>query len=219
MHREVFRLLDRKETEQAVRALRQRTFVNGKATAGGGAAQVKNNLQVERGAKDSNALDALVDQAMKRHRDFQTFALPKCWVLPLFSRYEPGMGYGDHVDGGLMGGPNGIRTDLAMTLFLSPPESYDGGELVIEGGDEIKLDAGEAIVYSATSVHHVAPVTRGTRLAAVTWIQSAVRDEHLRTILYDLARASTTVDQLNRPDLSLLLSKAYQNLIRFAAAP
>lgn len=219
MYREVFRLLDKKEADQVLSALSSRTFVDGKTTAGGYAAAVKNNLQASRGASESNEIDAVIEQGMKRHRAFQAFALPKCWVLPTFSRYEPGMSYGDHVDGALMGGLNGVRSDLAMTLFLSSPESYDGGELIIAGGDEIKLDCGEAIVYSATSIHRVAPVTRGVRLAAVTWIQSVVRDEHVRNILYDLSQTSWKLDEMNRPDISLLVSKVYQNLIRFAAEP
>jgi PKHD-type hydroxylase len=138
-------------------------------------------------------------------------------VHPIFSRYEPGMAYGDHIDNSLMGGFSGIRTDLAMTLFLSPPDSYHGGELVIEGRDEIKLERGEAVVYSATSVHHVAPVTRGVRLACVTWIQSAVRDERIRAILYDLSRAAEHAETLNNPSLTLLLSKSYHNLTRYAS--
>jgi PKHD-type hydroxylase len=129
------------------------------------------------------------------------------------------MKYGDHVDNALMGGMMGVRTDLAMTIFLTPPSSYDGGELVIEGSDEIKLDVGEAFVYPATSIHHVAPVTRGVRLAVVTWLQSAVRNEQVRAALYDLWIVGREVEKLNDYQLKLRLSKSYQNLIRYAAEP
>jgi PKHD-type hydroxylase len=156
---------------------------------------------------------------MQRHREFQTFTLPKRFVPPIFSRYEPGMKYGDHVDSALMGGLNAVRTDFAVTIFLSSPASYDGGELVIGGGDEVKLDCGEAFVYPATTIHHVTPVTRGVRFAAVTWVQSTVRNEQMRGILFDLARAVRQAEPLQNHDLSLLLSKTYQNLIRYAAEP
>ena len=135
----------------------------------------------------------------------------------MFSRYDPGMEYGDHIDNAIMGE---IRTDLSVTLFLSRPDTYDGGELVIQlplGNQEIKLDAGEAIVYPSNSVHHVAPVTRGARLAAVTWVQSRVRDQEVRSILYDLHKSAQDPVAGQNKDLSLLLAKSYHNLLRYAA--
>jgi PKHD-type hydroxylase len=219
MNGEIFRLLERKEAEQIVRELGRRTFVDGKVSAAGLAAGVKYNLQAEETGNGTNELDDLVRSAIQRHREFQLFAWPKRFVPPIYSRYEPGMKYGDHVDSALMAGPSAIRTDLAATIFLSPPDSYDGGELVIAGGEEIKLDCGEAFVYPATSIHHVTPVTRGIRLAAVTWIQSLVRDESMRGILFDLGRAVQQAEEVKNFDLSLLLSKTFQNLIRYAAEP
>lgn len=222
MNYEVMRLLDREEVERIVSGLGQRTFADGKLTAHGQAREVKHNLQLKRQGPQITELDEVVLAACKRSVDFQAFALPKRLLMPLFSRYEPGMEYGSHIDSALTGGGNGIRTDLAMTLFLSQPASYDGGELVIElpiGEEAIKLDAGEAVVYSATTIHHVAPVTRGVRLAAVTWIQSVVRDERLRTILYDLTRASRDPVVAANPEVSLLLGKSYHNLLRYAAEP
>jgi PKHD-type hydroxylase len=129
------------------------------------------------------------------------------------------MKYGDHVDSALMGGNNGIRTDFAMTVFLSAPSSYEGGELIIPGAGQIKLDVGEAYVYPATSIHRVQPVTSGVRLAVVTWFQSAVRDQILRGILFDLARGIQRAETLGDFDHQLLLTKCYQNLIRYAAEP
>jgi PKHD-type hydroxylase len=222
MHCEVFRLLEAAEADRIVRDLAKRTFQDGKLTAQGHARDLKRNLQAERTGVESSEIDGIVIQALTRNQDFQTFAMPSRFGLPIFSRYEPGMGYGAHIDNSFMGGFNGVRSDLAMTLFLSSPESYDGGELTIHQGmgeQEIKLERGEAIVYPASSVHHVNAVTRGVRLAAVTWIQSAVRDERLRAILYDLSRAMSQVEKEKSHDLSLLLGKSYHNLVRYAAQP
>ena len=218
MNGEIFRLLMPEELKQVVRALEQCIFVDGRETATGQAKDVKNNLQVS-GSKERAENDNLVIAAIQRHPGLQAYAMPSRFVPPLFSRYEPGMKYGDHVDSALMGGSQGVRSDYAMTLFLSSPDSYDGGELVLEGGEEIKLDSGEAFVYAATSIHHVAPVTRGVRQAAVTWMQSLVRDVSLRAILYDLWRAIQKIKSDEEQELALLLSKSYQNLIRYAAEP
>jgi PKHD-type hydroxylase len=218
MNGEIFRLLMPEELKQVVRALEQCSFVDGRETASGQAKDVKNNLQVS-GSKERAENDNLVIAAIQRHPALQAYAMPSRFVQPLFSRYEPGMKYGDHVDSALMGGSQGVRSDYAMTLFLSSPDSYDGGELVLEGGEEIKLDSGEAFVYAATSIHHVAPVTRGVRQAAVTWMQSLVRDVSLRAILYDLWRAIQKIKSDEEQELALLLSKSYQNLIRYAAEP
>jgi PKHD-type hydroxylase len=215
---EIFRLLTPEEVKQALRALEQCQFIDGRGTASGIARAVKNNLEVTRSLEDSEN-NSLVIGAIHRHAGLQAFAMPVRFLPPLFSRYEPGMEYGDHVDAGLMGGAQGIRTDYAMTLFLSSPDSYDGGELILEGGEEIKLQAGEAFVYPATTIHHVAPVTSGVRHAAVTWMQSLVRDAALRAILFDMWRAAEKVDALKNNELTLLVSKSYQNLIRYAAQP
>jgi PKHD-type hydroxylase len=216
---EIFRLLDGDTVKQIVRSLERRTFIDGRVTASGKTLDVKHNLQVERTTAERSEIDETVLAAFGKHRDFQNYALPSRYVLPIFSRYEPGMTYGDHVDDSVMGGYAGVRTDLAATLFLSPPSSYDGGELVIEGREEIKLDCGEVFVYPAGTVHRVAPVTRGVRLAAVTWLQSAVRDERLRAILYDLSRALRHAESLGDRGFSTLLLKSYHNLIRYAAEP
>jgi len=219
MYCEVFRFLQAAEVDRLVGELAKRTFTDGKLTAGGHAREVKHNLQVERSGPEVMELDRIVISALERHPEFQAFAMPRRFAAPIFSRYEPGMEYGGHVDGALMGN---VRTDLAMTLFLSPPVSYEGGELVVHfsiGEQEIKLDSGEAIVYPANAVHHVNPVTSGIRLAAVTWIQSRVRAEELRAILYDLARAMKQAENGQDHGHMLLLSKSYHNLVRYAAEP
>lgn len=211
------RLLQSAEVDGLVSELRQRTFTDGKLTAHGLARSVKNNLQITGSDPETDELQKRVVSAFQRSAEFQAFALPRRIARPMFSRYDPGMEYGDHIDNAIMGE---IRTDLSVTLFLSRPETYDGGELVIQlplGNQEIKLDAGEAIVYPSNSVHHVAPVTRGARLAAVTWVQSRVRDQEVRGILYDLHKSAQDPVAGQNKDLSLLLAKSYHNLLRYAA--
>ena len=142
----------------------------------------------------------------------------------MFSRYDPGMKYGSHLDDAIMKGRSGkpLRTDFSLTIFLSPADSYDGGELVVElpaGEQEIKLDAGEAVAYSASSIHHVNPVTRGARLAAIMWVQSIVRDDQARTILCDLSQALAKAKEAGNRDLSLLINKSFHNLLRYASEP
>lgn len=220
MNCQAIRLLPGHEASRIVSELEQRSFADGKLTASGFARDVKNNLQLKRAGREMTDLDKLVFDVCQRSPEFQAFAIPKRIAAPIFSRYDPGMQYGSHVDNAFMGGPAGVRSDLSVTLFLSPPDSYDGGELVVEmalGEQPIKLDAGEAIVYPSSSVHHVAPVTRGVRYAAVTWVQSAIGDERLRAILQDLVRTMDHPDAARSPELSLLLSKSYHNLMRYAA--
>lgn len=199
--------------------LARATFVDGTATASGLARELKHNLQAERSGSEWVEVDEIVFSALRRNREFQMFAHPKRILAPSYSRYEAGMEYGTHIDGAIMGGAQPLRTDLAMTIFLSAPDSYDGGELAIEspaGEQEIKLAAGEAVVYPATTLHRVTPVTRGVRLAAVTWIQCAVRDERLRSILHDLGQAVHNAEAAKDAAAIRLLSKSYHNLLRYA---
>lgn len=209
------RLLQPAEVDGVVSELAQRTFADGKLTASGLARDVKNNLQVS--GRETDGLAEIVAAAFRRSPEFQAFALPRRFARPIFSRYDPGMEYGTHIDQALMGE---VRTDLSVTVYLSRPETYDGGELVIQmplGNQEIKLDAGEAIVYPSNCLHYVAPVTRGVRLAAVTWVQSLVRDESLRGILCDLHQAMQEPAVAKNPNLTLLLGKSFHNLLRYAA--
>jgi PKHD-type hydroxylase len=224
MNYQVFRLLKPEEVSAAVSFVSQQAFVDGKATARGLAGAVKHNLQLSRTGAELGEADRIVISAMQENKEFRRFAYPKRIMLPIFSRYDAGMKYGSHIDDGIMNSKNGepVRSDIAVTVFLSPAASYDGGELVVElpvGEQEIKLDAGEAVAYSANSIHHVNPVTRGVRLAAVTWVQSMVRDEAMRAILCDLSRAITMVPPSGDRDLILLLNKNFHNLLRYAAEP
>lgn len=219
MDYQIIPVLDPAQVGRALKALESHSFVDGKATAQGIARDIKRNLQAERVDDSLAGLDDLVISELCANSIFQAFAFPKRLRPPIFSRYEPGMEYGAHVDGAIMN-DNGslLRADLSITLFLSAPESYDGGELVIElpyGEEEIKLAAGEAVVYSSNTVHRVAPVTRGVRIAAVTWVQTAVHDVRMRALLFDLYRAIQQVEANEDP--KLLLSKSYHNLLRMAS--
>ncbi len=220
MHYRIFQILNRAEVHQVVSSLSNDLFVDGKKTASGRARDVKHNLQVDRTSAEVTERDQIVLAALRRNEDFQTFAFPRRTLLPFFSRYEPGMEYGLHVDSAIMGSATEpVRSDLAATIFLSDPGSYEGGELVLElpiGEQEVKLEAGEAIVYSATSLHRVAPVTKGVRLAALTWIQTSVPDDRLRAILTDLGIALRKADKGGDDELAMMLNKSYHNLLRYA---
>ena len=193
-------------------------FEDGGVTAGAAARRVKRNLQAVGAQVDIEPARKLVIEALMRHADFALYTFPLRALPPLFSRYEPGMSYGEHTDNAIMGREPPVRTDIAVTVFLTPPEDYDGGELTIgiDGEPEtVKLRAGSAVIYEATSLHRVEPVTRGQRLAAVTWVQSFVRDAAQRELLADLAislRFLRTAAPTARE--TLLLAKSRANLMR-----
>lgn len=198
------------------------TWSSGKHTAGAAARGVKENLQADGADPHVQGLERFVVDALKRHPMFEIAARPARLSRLLFSCYEPGMTYGAHTDDALMGAGDGkLRTDLAFTLFLSERDRYEGGELVVEsplGEQSISLEAGDAILYSAGSIHHVAPVTRGVRLAAVGWIQSYVPDIAQREILFDLSVARERLAQAGAAREELLrLDKSISNLLRMWA--
>ena len=193
-------------------------FVDGKASAGAAARRVKHNLEAERGAGGLERLDEMVMGNLARHPAYRGGALPLHAATPLYIRYAPGMAYGEHLDDPIMGGGVLYRSDVAVTVFLSAPEAYDGGELVIRGaaGEQtVKLPAGDAVLYPAGTIHRVNPVTRGERLVAVTWVQSAVRDAARRELLYGLNLAREKLLQ-NAPEAAetVQVNAAYLNLIR-----
>ena len=193
----------------------------GKRTAGPAARSVKENLQADGEDPRTQALARFVLEALRRHPLFEIAARPKRISRLMFSRYEPGMTYGAHTDDALMGGDDPLRTDLAFTLFLSDQASYDGGALVVEsalGEQAISLEAGDAILYPAGSIHHVAPVTRGARLAAVGWVQSHIADAAQRETLFDLSVARARLGEGGAPREDLLrLDKSISNLLRMWA--
>jgi len=188
-------------------------WVDGLMTAGPTAARVKRNLQLESGP-DALELAEMVKKALLANDTFPPLALPRRLTPPMFSRYEIGMEYGPHTDDAIRN-RDGIRTDLAATLFLSEPESYDGGELVVNGS-AVKPAAGDLVLYPATTVHRVAAVTRGVRLAAVLWIQSLVRSQEQRDVLLALHGA---IARLADHPASVNVEAVQQNLLRMWAEP
>ena len=215
------RVLDAAQIGQCRQALESAGWIDGRDTAGYLSSPVKNNRQLAETDPVARRLGGMILDALDANPLFISAALPLKVVPPLFNRYAGGEAYGGHIDGAVRpvaGTSHRVRTDLSATLFLSAPEEYDGGELVIEnrlGNQQIKLAAGDMVLYPGTSVHHVEPVTRGVRLAAFFWIQSMVRDESKREILFEL---DTAIQQLGRdtPRHRSLVSLAgcYHNLLR-----
>jgi PKHD-type hydroxylase len=202
--------------------LRDAPFVDGADTAGWSAREVKKNLQVNADTDSQARLRDIVRSAFMRNPTLQTALLPVALTRPLFNRYDVGMQYGRHVDAPVMGGVgNAVRTDVAITLFLSDPKSYDGGDLVVDAsGMECgyKLDAGAAIAYPANSLHHVVPVTRGTRHAAIIWVQSQVREQARRELLWDLDNAKRHIFSREGKSATFdTISKSHANLLRMWA--
>jgi PKHD-type hydroxylase len=183
-------LLDAAQLAEIHRLLADAPFTDGRYSAGEDAKRVKHNEEVSPGDARVAALNRAVLMPLYRHATFQAAALPRRLSGAFFARYQPGMHYGAHVDDPVMGPENGrYRTDVSITVFLNPPESYDDGELVVEtafGEQAVKLPAGHAVIYPSSSLHRVAPVTRGHRLVAVAWAESMVRDPARRQILYEL---------------------------------
>jgi PKHD-type hydroxylase len=202
------------DVEEVRSGLATAPFVDGRATAGWSARLVKSNLQASP-ASEVERLRALVETRLRDHPVFALAARPKTILGPLFSRYRPGHAYGAHVDDALMGG---IRSDVSFTLFLSDPASYDGGELVIDstsGEEAFKLGPGSVITYPATTLHQVAPVTSGERLAAAGWVRSFIRDAGRRELLFDLDTARRRIfDREGKTAEGDLLAKCAANLLR-----
>ena len=198
-------------------------WVDGRATAGYRSGEVKRNLQIAADDEVGRSLGARIVERLSRNALFVTAALPQRIFPPLFNRYEAGMGFGNHIDNALRGDAERIRTDLSATLFLSGPDEYDGGELVVEdylGTHAVKLAAGDMILYPGSSVHRVHAVTRGSRIAAFFWIQSLVRDAQRRRILLDLDLAIQGLRARSGENPELLsLSGVYHNLLREWAEP
>jgi len=216
------KVLTTEELEAIRGELREAPFIDGADTAGWSAREVKKNLQVNADTANHARLREIVRKAFMRNPMLQTALLPMAVTQPLFNRYDVGMQYGRHVDAPVMGGVgSAVRTDVAITLFLSDPSSYDGGDLVVDAnGMEcgFKLDAGAAIAYPANSLHHVAPVTRGTRNAAILWVQSQVREPARRELLWDLDNAKRQIFGREGKSATFdTISKSHANLLRMWA--
>ena len=196
-------------------------WVDGRVTAGHQSALSKDNMQLPEGSLAARELGAMVLSALENNPLFISAALPAKVFPPLFNRYQGGQSFGTHVDNAIRqitGTAHRIRTDLSATLFFTGPDEYDGGELVVEdiyGVKSVKLPAGHMILYPATSLHHVRPVTRGTRLASFFWMQSMIRDDGERTLLFDL---DTAIQRLavggGDQAAAVQLTGVYHNLLR-----
>ncbi|AOY92716.1 Fe2+-dependent dioxygenase [Cupriavidus sp. USMAA2-4] len=196
-------------------------WVDGRVSAGYSGAPVKSNQQIDERTEVAQDCQRLILGVLERHPLFISATLPNIVYPPMFNRYGEGMTFGPHVDGGVRIHPHDgrkLRTDISATLFLSDAASYDGGELQVEdtyGMHSVKLDAGDLVVYPATSLHQVTPVTRGVRVASFFWIQSLVRDDMQRSLLFDLDNA---IQRLNASDADAVARRTlvgcYHNLLR-----
>ncbi|PLQ01300.1 Fe2+-dependent dioxygenase [Cupriavidus pauculus] len=196
-------------------------WVDGRVSAGYSGAPVKFNQQIDERSEVAAQCQHLILSALERHPLFISAVLPNIVYPPMFNRYSEGMTFGAHVDGGVRIHPhNGrkLRTDVSATLFLSDPASYDGGELQVEdtyGVHGVKLAAGDMVIYPATSLHQVTPITRGTRVASFFWIQSLIRDDGQRALLFDMDNAIQTLNQTNADERARRsLIGCYHNLLR-----
>jgi len=218
---QIQQVLSAEDVSNMRRVLDSAEWVDGRVTAGHQSARAKDNLQLPEDHPAARQLGEAVVAALQRHPLFISAALPARVFPPLFNRYEGGGSFGSHVDNAIRqvtGTGLRIRTDLSATLFLASPDEYDGGELCVEdtyGVHRVKLPAGDMVLYPSTSLHHVTPVTRGARIASFFWIQSLVRDDGQRTLLFDLDSAIQRLNQdvPNHP-AAVQLTGVYHNLLR-----
>ena len=214
-------VLDKAAAADWLARLRAADWVDGRNTAGSLAINVKDNLQLDDNHVVSQQLRQDLLERLGRHPEFISAALPHRVYPPRFNCYQGGGAYGLHVDGSIMHLPDNtpMRTDLSATLFLTEPEEYEGGELMIEteyGAQSVKLGAGDMVLYPATSLHQVMPVTKGTRIASFFWIESMVRDAQARDMLFDLDRTVQvlTLERGAKDEQVSQLNGLYHNLLR-----
>lgn len=215
-------VLTKQQVAQCRAQLEAAEWVNGKVTAGQQAATAKNNLQLAQTSPLAQELGDFILDALANNSQFISAALPLKIYPPLFNRYAGGGNFGVHVDNSIRYVPGTIvrvRTDVSATLFLAEPEEYEGGELVIEdnfGAQEVKLAAGDMVLYPATSLHQVLPVTSGARIASFFWMQSMIRDDGQRTLLYDLDQSiqELTLELGVGHPQTVKLAGIYHNLVR-----
>lgn len=199
-------------------------WIDGNQTSGFQAALAKDNLQLAQASPAEREAGAIVVAALRRNPTFQSAALPAALHPPMFNRYGPGKKFDNHVDNAIRFAPGGerVRADLSATVFLSEPEEYDGGELTVEdtfGTHEVKLPAGDMVLYPSSSLHRVEPIRRGERTSVILWIQSLVRDDARRTLLFDMdGGVQSAGARLGQADPAVVaLTGAYHNLLRMWA--
>jgi len=216
-------VLDRSELDVVRHMLASAPFVDGKLSAGQEAKRVKHNQEVDRHAHELEQLNNLVMGSLVKHPTYRSAAMPLKIAAPYYARYTPGMSYGNHVDDPIMGqGSELYRSDVSVTVFLNNPGDYDGGELVIQtafGEQQVKLPAGDAVIYPSSSLHRVAEVSRGERLVAVSWIQSLIPEAEKRALLHEmnLARETLLQEQADA-EATAQVNHAYINLVRMWSA-
>ncbi|MDP3175363.1 MAG: Fe2+-dependent dioxygenase [Phenylobacterium sp.] len=217
-------VLTKAQVAQARALIDAGEWVDGNVTSGFQSALAKNNLQLPEGSAASLQAGALVREALTRNALFTTAALPASVFPPMFNRYGPGKTFADHFDNAIRQDRDGVRlrADISATLFLSEPDQYEGGELTVEdtyGVHQVKLEAGDLILYPASSLHRVEPVTAGERTAAVLWVQSLVREDARRALLFDMDMAVQSAGaRLGQGDTAVIaLTGAYHNLLRMWA--
>jgi PKHD-type hydroxylase len=214
-------VLTLEQVTHARAALESAAWVDGRVTAGPQSSRAKQNLQLPEDSPVARELGEIILGALQRNPLFMSAALPLRVFPPLFNQYAGGHSFGSHVDNAIRlvpGTPHRVRTDLSATLFFVEPDDYDGGELVVEdtyGTHRVKLPAGHLILYPSTSLHHVTPVTRGARISSFFWIQSLVRDDGRRTLLFDMDTAiqRLAADVASHPS-TVQLTGVYHNLLR-----
>jgi len=214
-------LLNAEQVAQARQILQAAKWVDGRVTAGHQSARAKDNMQIPEDDPAARQLGDIVLSALGQNALFISAALPQRVFPPLFNRYQGGQSFGTHVDNAIRqvaGTGHRIRTDLSATLFFAHPDEYDGGELIVEdtyGAHSVKLPAGHMILYPSTSLHHVRPVTRGARISSFFWIQSMIREDARRALLFDLDAAIQRLNQ-DVPDhpSAVQLTGVYHNLLR-----
>ena len=214
-------VLSAEQVSHARKVLDAAEWVDGKVTAGHQSAQAKNNQQLPEGSSAARQLGEMILNALGQSPLFISSALPQRVFPPLFNRYTGGQSFGTHVDNAIRqipGTGHRIRTDLSATLFFAQPDEYDGGELVVEdtyGVHSVKLPAGHLVLYPSTSLHHVRPVTRGARIASFFWIQSMIREDAERALLFDLDVAIQKLNHDHPQDpTAVQLTGIYHNLMR-----
>jgi PKHD-type hydroxylase len=224
----LIRIPDVLSAEQVVKAreiLDKAEWIDGRVTAGHQSAQAKVNMQIAEGSPAWRELGDMIVKALGQNPLFLSAALPLRVFPPLFNRYTGGQSFGTHVDNAIRqvpGSPHRIRTDLSATLFFAEPDEYDGGELSVEdtyGVHRVKLPAGHMVLYPASSLHHVTPVTRGARICSFFWIQSMLRDDGQRSLMFDLDLAIQRLgrdlpDQPAAKETAVQLTGVYHNLLR-----
>jgi len=201
--------------------LKDAPFVNGSLSAGSAAKRVKNNEEVAMNAAQISELNNIVMGSLVANPQYKSAALPHRIAAPFYARYTEGMEYGDHVDDPVMGTTDRYRSDVSITVFLSNPNDYDGGELVVNtsfGEQQVKLKAGDAVMYPSSSLHHVNPVTRGERLVAVTWVQSMIRSAEQRELLHNMNIArESLLQKAPQSEEAKAIDICYANLVRMWA--